>query len=130
MSRTVAVDLILNGTIQCNNTIACSSMLTTGPLKIKRTTITANYTVVVSDYLIGVNTTTGAITITLPVSTTTPNQVFYIKDEGGTCDTNNISITTNNLSPDTIDGVSTVVLNSRYGSLTLYSNGVNKYFII
>ena len=91
-----------------------------------RTATAASYTVLPTDYLIGVTDTSAARTITLP---TVPglNQTFIIKDESGAAATNNISITANGTI--TIDGLTSVALNTNYGALQVYFSGTN-YFIL
>ena len=54
-------------------------------------------------------------------------QSFVIKDEGGDAQTYNIKITAS--AADLIDGVSEVYLESPHGSINIYTNGSNKFFI-
>lgn len=89
----------------------------------KRTAVSANYTVLTTDYIVAVTSTASARTITLP-STHTAGQVYIIKDESGGANTNNITISGNG---KTIDGTSTKVINTAYGVFQIYSNGTN-YF--
>jgi hypothetical protein len=94
----------------------------------KRVLKTGDYAVTVSDYFIGVNTTSGEVTLTLPTAnTTTSGQTWIIKDEGGAANTNNVVVS--RASTDTIDGQNTIVLESPYASVQLYCNGTNKYFV-
>lgn len=89
----------------------------------KRTAVSANYTVLTTDYIVAVTSTASARTITLP-STHKAGQVYIIKDESGGANTNNITISGNG---KTIDGTSTKVINTAYGFFQIYSNGTN-YF--
>ena len=117
MSRTVALDLTLNGTVVCNDQTTLSA------LHIKRTAISAStYTILLTDYLIGCDTTSNAIALTLPYATTNANQVYVIVDEGGNLNTNNIVIDTNG---GNINGSATITLNVNYTSIAIYSNGTN-----
>ena len=50
-----------------------------------------------------------------------------IKDEGGEAGTNNITILASG--SQTIDGENSLVLESSYASLSLYCNGVNRYYV-
>ena len=50
-----------------------------------------------------------------------------MKDEGGVAHTNNITILASG--SQTIDGQNSVVLESPYGSIQLFCNGSDKYFI-
>lgn len=93
---------------------------------VNRTAVSASYTVLPTDYLIGVTSTSSAYTITLP-TVPTLNQTFIIKDESGAAATNNISVTVNGTI--TIDGSTTVTINTNYGAIQVYFSGSN-YFII
>jgi hypothetical protein len=92
-----------------------------------RTDISSHYTIEASDYFIGCNHT-ASITINLPTAASITNgQTFTIKDESGGANTYNITIARQG--SDTIDGEESVVIESPYGAINLYSNGNNKYFI-
>jgi len=68
------------------------------------------------------------VVVHLPGSDTLHNgQFFVVKDEGGNANLYNITIKTSG--SQTIDGQSTIVLESPFSSVNLYSNGVDKYFI-
>jgi hypothetical protein len=88
-----------------------------GSLIVPVTTIEEDYTVLPTDYFIGV--VTGApITVTLPAG---PDGTTYIvKDVLGDASTNPITIVDAGL----IDGALTAVINTDFGSLTfIYNNG-------
>lgn len=93
----------------------------------KRTATATSYTVQNTDYIIAVTSTAAARTITLPDSGNTNAQCYVIKDESGAAATNNISVTVNG-GTKTIDGVTTYVINTNYGSITVYY--ATNYFII
>jgi len=68
---------------------------------------------------------TAARIVTLPAqgATLPAGQEFTIKDESGSCDgTKTITVTP---SSGTIDGAASVVLNSAYAKVTVYTNGTN-----
>jgi len=95
----------------------------------KRNGVTANYTIATSDYIIGVDSTAGTIRLTLPAAaSSTDGQTWIIKDEAGTTAANKVTITGSSDS-DTIDGKNSVVLESPYAAIQLYSNGHNKFYI-
>lgn len=76
------------------------------------------YTVLKSDYVIPVDTST-ARTINLPaVPVNTP--VYIIKDNTGTAATNNITVSGNG---NNIDGVASKIINTNYGFLRFVWNG-------
>jgi hypothetical protein len=83
-----------------------------------------------SDYYIGVNTASPSaiITASLPnASTLNSGQTFVFKDEGGSSNAYNVVILTD--SGQTIDNQNKVVLESPYASLTIYTDGVSRFFI-
>jgi hypothetical protein len=84
----------------------------------------ANYTTVVGDSIVGVDTTGGAVTITLHAANTTgvTGRVYTIMDEGGNAGTNNITVTADGT--DTINGsTDDAYVNGDYNRLQLYSDG-------
>jgi hypothetical protein len=127
-ARTIALDLTLNGTVECNDAVSTTALLTTVGRAITRTAKTAAYTITGADYLVGCDTTSAAFTITLPEASTVANQVFYVVDEAGTANANNITIARSG--SDTINGDTSVLVNTSYTSLTLYSDGGTGYHII
>ena len=99
-------------------------------LTLKRVLITSNYTVLKSDYYIGVNTSSPSaqITASLPNASTLNNgQTFVFKDKAGSANSYNIVISAS--SGQTIDNQNKVVLESPYSSLTIYTDGSSKFFI-
>ena len=54
-------------------------------------------------------------------------QFFTIKDEGGNANTNNITVLASG--SEEIDGHSSIVLESPYAAVNLYSDGTSKFFI-
>lgn len=96
-------------------------------------TLTAgDLTVSTNMYYIGVTSTASARTIDLPTALTpgvtpTAGQVFIIKDQSGGAATNNITVTTTN--GLLIDGSTTALINTNYGSLSFKFDGTN-YFIL
>ena len=83
----------------------------------------ANYTMLVTDVIVGVDTSGGAVTITLPLASNADNRMYYIVDEGGAAGTNNITV--NRSGSDTISGAPTLSINTHYGRIVFYSNGSN-----
>ncbi|QNN23307.1 hypothetical protein HED60_13825 [Planctomycetales bacterium ZRK34] len=68
-----------------------------------------------SDYYVGVDTSSGAITVNLPASTS--GKVIVVKDEGGNAGTNNITVV------GTIDGGTNHTINVNYGTVSLIGDG-------
>ena len=99
-------------------------------LSLNRVSVTSNYSVLKSDYYIGVNTASPSaiITASLPnASTLNSGQTFVFKDEGGSSNAYNVVILAD--SGQTIDNQNKVVLESPYASLTIYTDGASKFFI-
>ena len=91
--------------------------------KVKRTAVTANYTVSPGDYLIGVNSSSGALTVTLPKSTSAnAGKLLVIKDEGGLSGSGK-TITIAGAGSQTIDGAATRALKTDYSCVQIYSTG-------
>jgi len=99
-------------------------------LTFNRVSVASNYSVLKSDYYVGINTASPSaiITASLPnASTLNSGQTFVFKDEGGAANSYNIVISAS--SGQTIDNQNKVILESPYASLTLYSDGSSKFFI-
>ena len=98
-------------------------------LKVKITNVsTSLYTLLDTDNIILVNTTSNAITISLPNPTLHNNRVIYIKDTGGNLITNNLILA--RFSSEKIDGLTankTFIAN--YGSWQIVCDGVNWWIL-
>ena len=89
---------------------------------------TTPYTVVDSDSIIGVDTSSTVVTLNLPAAAAAnKGRVIMIKDEGADAEARAITIAAS--SGQTIDGASTTVINVARGSVSIYSNGA-AWFII
>lgn len=94
---------------------------------------TTPYNVLINDEIIGVNTTSIAITIILPKITsiggTNNYKKYYIVDEEGNANINNITIETT--SGDTINkNISPMLVNINHTSITLYNDGISNWIIL
>jgi hypothetical protein len=89
-------------------------------------TYSANHTTVFNEYMICVDTVTaaGAVTIQLLTSPETPltGQTFVVKDSTGSANTFNITVSGTSAGFN-IDGATTYVINTSYGSATFIFNG-------
>lgn len=83
-------------------------------------TKTSDYTIVGSDYLILVDTTSGVVTITLPLAKKHENQEFVIKKTAGG---NNVTVDGNG--SETIDGSATQTISTQYDFIKVHSDGSN-----
>lgn len=98
-------------------------------LILNRILVSSSVDINLDDYYIGVSNSLGAdLTLTLPsASNLTSGQTFVIKDEFGNIGSNKIIISAT--SADSIDGNNSVAIESPYGALSLYTDGVDKFFI-
>ncbi len=115
---TIAADGTGNDDITLSGSVTIS-----GGMAISHTGTDSNYTASVDDSIIGIDTTSGAVTVTLPSAGAVAGKVFIIHDEGGTAGSNNITVATEG--SETIDGSSTATISTNYGSLRIYSDGTN-----
>lgn len=109
--------------------------LTTAP-QYTRSAVTdteSPYTIVPTDEIIGVDSTSGAVTIVLPqISTiggTSNYKKYHIVDEGGSSSTNNITV--NTTGGDTINkNNSPMLVTVDHTSITLYNDGISNWIIL
>jgi len=98
-----------------------------GGITYSRREVTATITSSVNDAILGVSGT-AAIDIRLPPAEDfDAGQYFTVKDESGDADTKNITILASG--SQTIDGQSSIVLESPYAAVNIYSDGASKFFI-
>ncbi|MCP3685475.1 MAG: LamG domain-containing protein [bacterium] len=89
----------------------------------------ATYSVAVDDQLLHVTyTSTGAVTVTIPSALVSKEISFIAKDATGNSGTAGREVTIATEGSETIDGSSTYVIDTNYGSVTIYSDGTN-YFV-
>jgi hypothetical protein len=97
-----------------------------------RRKVSANANLLMSDQIVGVDTTGGPVTLTLPNPTTTGrvggydngSQVFLIQDEGGSAAANNITIQP--YGTEKINGTAAArLLSTNWGRLTFYTDGTD-----
>ena len=98
-----------------------------GGMDYSRTAITATATASVNSRILGVSAS-AAIEIRLPAASGyAAGQFFTIKDEAGNANTNNITILTTG--SETIDGSTSIILESPHSAVNIYSDGSSKFFI-
>jgi len=92
-----------------------------------RRAVSAHATASINDRVIGVSGA-AAIDLRLPsAGDYSAGQHFTVKDESGAANTKNITIRTSG--SQTIDGQTSVILESPYAAVNLYSDGTSKFFI-
>lgn len=87
--------------------------------------IDSPYTILGTDYFISVDTSGGAITVTLPNAATLAGRTYVIRDTGGAAAASNITIGTGG--GNLVGGgasAATKVISAAYAGATVYSNGV------
>jgi hypothetical protein len=98
-----------------------------GGIQYGRRAIISHATISVGDTLIGISAS-ASLEVRLPSAADYKNgQYFLIKDEGGNSNLFNITIKTSG--SQTIDGENSIILESPYSSINLYSDGTSKFFI-
>jgi len=98
-----------------------------GGISYARTAVTSTITSSVSARILGVSAS-AALEIRLPAASGySAGQYLTIKDEAGNAHSNNITILTTGA--DTIDGQSSIVLESPHAAVNLYCDGSAKFFI-
>jgi len=98
-----------------------------GGISYSRRAVTDTITSSVNDAILGVSGT-AAIDIRLPsAGDFDAGQYFTVKDESGAADSKNITILASG--SQTIDGRSSIVLESPYAAVNIYSDGSSKFFI-
>ena len=89
---------------------------------------TSTYTALNLDFILGVTyTTTGTAVITLPEISILGEKIYHIVDEGGNASVNNITINTTNL--DTINGSSSIVIDSNNSAISIYNDNNTGWFV-
>jgi hypothetical protein len=93
-----------------------------GGLVHNRTAVTASHTASVSDYILGATAVPSSILVDANLFST--GQVLLIKDETGTADSST-PVTINPSGSQTVDGASSLTIESAHGSVLIYSDGSN-----
>ena len=89
----------------------------------------AAYQMVPHDRIVAVIAITASRIITLPdPAYCSAGLVVVVKDESGDC-SGSETITVNQNSSETVDGSSSVVINTAYGSASLYTNGTDWFLV-
>lgn len=106
---------------------ANSTMQVAGSLSMAIRTISANTTIDATDNTVLVNTTSGALTITLPSASGISGRIYTIKKIGSGGIDKELTVTPAGSS--TIDGGSSYIIYNDYTYVTLQTDGTNWYII-
>jgi hypothetical protein len=120
-SVAAAKTILIGGTGNANSTVQVD-----GSLSMAIKTISSNYTVTAADNTILANTTSGALTVTLPAPTNFAGRIYTIKKIGSGGIDNDLTITP---ASGTIDGGSSYKIYNDWTFVTLQTNGTD-WFII
>ena len=114
-----------NTRVGIGNSAPGSTLDIIGSVSMKITTITTSTTLSDAYYTVLCDATSGAIIVTLPSAAGILGRIYNIKKIDSS--TNTITITTTN--SQTIDGSTTRLINIRYETITIQSDGANWYII-
>ena len=121
ISRTVAMDVTMTR-------LYVKVQSPTSARFIKRVPKSTSYAMTTDNYLVGCDTSSNTITMTLPLALTATNQTFYVVDETENASINNITIETSG--SDTLNGALNKIISTDYTSIQIYSDGVSGYHIM
>lgn len=100
-----------------------------GGMKVKHAEKSVSYTLLSSDYIVGVTAVSGGKTMTLPSAASVGvGKIFIIKDQSGLASNSN-SITISPSGSEKIDGESNYVISVPYESIMVVSNGSDWYIV-
>lgn len=115
---------------QVSTGLLTASVVSAQSTILNRLATSSSYDLNYTHYFIGVDTlnATGNVTILLPsASGSIAGRSYVIKDETGGAEINNIIIQVSG--SNTLDGETTVTIESPYASLNVYTDGISKWFI-
>lgn len=131
---------VVNGDLYYNNQGGAAVQITSGgginsgsvlTNRLPTTSVNANKTILSSDTYTAllVDSTVGAIVITLPPANSVGNGRFYvIKDDGNNCSVNNISVAP--YGSDTIDNSNVgFIMDSNNQGIIIFSDGVSAWYL-
>lgn len=125
-TQAASFDFVGNGVTATTSGDDVTVTVTKG-IVFSRTAVTSTITASVSSAILGVSASS-ALQIRLPsAGDYEAGQYFTVKDEAGNSNTNNITILTTGA--ETIDGQSSIILESPFAAVNLYSDGTSKFFI-
>ena len=120
-SVTASATMLVGGTGYANSTVQVE-----GSLSMTIKTVSSNYTATAADNTILANTTSGAVTITLPAPANISGRIYTIKKIGSGGIDNELTISP---ASGTIDGGSSFVIYNDWTFITLQTDGSNWYII-
>ena len=113
--------------LDASNNVILTSSIGTGTEIRSRRVITSHTTSSASDYYLGVSSSSNIEILLINASSLDNGQTYTFKDEKGNAGDIQLKILASG--SQTIDGNSYIIIESPYGAVNLYTNGVDKYFI-
>lgn len=98
-----------------------------GALSTSTRSISSSGNSAADDHVILVDSSGGAVTVTLRSEDVEDGREIVVKDSGGSAATNNVTVATE--ASETIDGAATSVISTNYGSNKLVSDGTNWFTV-
>ena len=127
--QSTGVNLLSSKTRFGDQTTPTRTLEVNGGLAVPVNTQTANYTILLTDHYVLGDATAGAITLTLPASSSSfannVSQRLSIKKKDASVNTVTIAAA----GADTIQGTATVVLAAQYSERTLYTDGTGTWYV-
>lgn len=121
-------NLVVEGTTTTNNLIVNNTTTFNGAVIYETKLVSGVYSVVSTDYYIGVNTTNTTASILLPsTATTSAGRTITIVDQTGNASTNNIHISGSGT--DKVNGDSVFSIESDHGSVTMFCTSTGWHII-
>ena len=102
-------------------TTAAPVTMTAGTVAYSGSITISPYAVVATDYILGIDTSAGALEVDLPAASGKAGRMLVIKDVGGSAGTNNITVDPNG--SEKIDGQSSLVIAANSGSAMIFCDG-------
>ena len=127
--------LHVDGAVSASSNISASAFYGDGSnltnvsagISYSRRAVSTNITASINDTILGVSGT-AAIDIRLPsAGDYSAGQYFTVKDESGAANLKNITVLTSG--SQTIDGATSIILESPFAAVNIYSDGTSKFFI-
>ena len=122
-SATIDNDLTVSDDLTVTDDAAVGGTLTASGLTLGQASKSSAYTITGDDAIIGVDTSSAAVTVTLASALVAAGRVVIVHDEGGAAGTNAVTIATEG--SETIDGSASASISANYGTTRLYSDGTN-----
>lgn len=123
-------DVDTTGAVNAGSLTVTNQSILNGGQKVKLSSlVSANYVATAADFVIQVDTSAGAFSVTLPTAATVEAGVMMVvKDARSNADVNNITILPNG--SDTIDGEANYIIQDINASVKFVSDGVSRWLLI